>query len=134
MNLRLKRTPGIYLVGFAGARTGAVGRLLSQRLGWNFVDLENDAAFDRLQQTCRSIERGRPSVVALSESAFAEAADRDLALRHGLVFWVDCNLEMPPEREEALRAAFALADVRIAVEAGGDESAADAIAAHPILL
>ena len=33
MILKLKRTPGIYLVGFMGSGKSTIGRLLAERLG-----------------------------------------------------------------------------------------------------
>ena len=36
MILKLKRTPGIYLVGFMGSGKSTVGRLLAERMGWHF--------------------------------------------------------------------------------------------------
>jgi len=35
MNIKLKGTPGIFLVGFMGSGKSTVGRLLAQRLGWD---------------------------------------------------------------------------------------------------
>jgi len=39
---RLKRTPGIYLVGFMGSGKSTIGRRLAQELGWTFADLDQD--------------------------------------------------------------------------------------------
>ena len=40
MNLKLKRTPGIYVVGFMASGKSTVGRHLAHRLGWNFFDTD----------------------------------------------------------------------------------------------
>src|SRR5438034_612816 len=40
MILKLKRTPGIYIVGFMGAGKSTVGRHLAHRLGWSFFDTD----------------------------------------------------------------------------------------------
>ena len=40
--LKLKRTPGIYLVGFMGCGKSTVGHALSEHLGWPFVDLDQE--------------------------------------------------------------------------------------------
>jgi len=42
MNIKLKQTPGIYVVGFMGAGKSTVGRHLAHRVGWSFFD--SDAA------------------------------------------------------------------------------------------
>ena len=42
MNLRLKRTPGIYLVGFMGSGKSTIGRLLAEKIGWPFFDLDQE--------------------------------------------------------------------------------------------
>ena len=42
MNLKLKRTPGIYIVGFMGSGKTTVGRLLAEEIGWRFADLDED--------------------------------------------------------------------------------------------
>jgi len=66
--------PSIFLVGFMGAGKTSVGKALSRRLGWAFVDLD-----DRIEeQAGRSIEE---IFRALGETAFREmehAALRDL--------------------------------------------------------
>jgi shikimate kinase len=175
MNLRLKRTPGIYLVGFMGSGKTTIGRLLAQRLGWKFADLDDEieAAFsvtiaeifatrgepefrrmeaEMLRHHVRSIERGRPHVLALGGGAFAQPENRELALQNGIAFWLDCPFETverrvaptshrplarDPQRFAALyherRAVYALADVRIAIESDDPAVAVEAIAGHPIL-
>ena len=93
MILRLKRTPGIYLVGFMACGKTTIGRLLAGELGWHFVDIDDDiearaktsisAIFDTLGEAefrkleaaaigdrVRLIERGKPTVVALGGGAF----------------------------------------------------------------
>ena len=42
MNLKLKRTPGIYLVGFMGCGKSTVGGALAERLGWSFFDIDSE--------------------------------------------------------------------------------------------
>jgi shikimate kinase len=114
MNLRLKQTPGIYLVGFMGSGKSTVGRHLARRLGWSFFDLDDEieaaertaiahifdtrgeAEFRRIEsemlaQHVRAIERGRAAVVALGGGAFLSAASRELAANHGVTVWLDCD-------------------------------------------
>ena len=49
MHIKLKRTPGLYLAGFMGSGKTTVGRLLADRLGWDFVDM--DAEIEAREQT-----------------------------------------------------------------------------------
>jgi shikimate kinase len=121
MNLRLKRTPGIYLVGFMGSGKSTVGRSLAHRLGWSFFDIDaeieraenlpiseifaarGEAEFRRIEmemvcQHVRWIERGRPAVVALGGGAFAVPATRQLLRDHGVSVWLDCPFETVERR------------------------------------
>jgi shikimate kinase len=116
MLLKLKRTPGIYLVGFMAAGKSTVGRLLADELGWHFCDLDQEieaahgvtiaeifdrrgeAEFRRIEQEqvhqrVREIERGKPMVVALGGGAFAQDANRALLTESGVPIWLDCSLE-----------------------------------------
>ncbi len=121
MNLKLKRTPGIYLVGFMCSGKSTVGRHLAQRLGWNFFDTDDEieaaervtipeifdtrgeAEFRRietaiLRQHVLWIERGRPAVLALGGGAFVEPANRDLLADRGISVWLDCPFEIVKRR------------------------------------
>ena len=53
MKLQLKRTPGIYLVGFMGSGKTTIGKRLADHLGWPFADLDADIE----AQTGMSISR-----------------------------------------------------------------------------
>ncbi len=121
MNLRLKRTPGLYLVGFMGSGKTTIGRLLADRLGWSFFDLDAEieaaeestiaALFDSrgepefrrieselLRRHVRSVECGHPAVLALGGGAFVDAANRDLILQNGIAVWLDCPFEIVQRR------------------------------------
>jgi shikimate kinase len=121
MNLNLKRTPGIYVVGFMAAGKSTVGRHLAHRLGWSFFDTDEEIAaaenstiadifskrgeaeFRRiehqiLRQHVQWIERGRPSVLALGGGAFVEAVNRDLLSNNGISVWLDCPFEIVERR------------------------------------
>ncbi len=121
MNLRLKRTPGIYVVGFMGSGKSTVGRLLAHRLGWSFFDTDHEieaaekttitrifeergeAEFRRieaeiLRQHVRWIERGRPAVLALGGGVFAEPSNRVLLEDNGISVWLDCPFEVLARR------------------------------------
>ena len=121
MILRLKQTPGIYIVGFMGAGKSTVGRHLAHRLGWSFFDTDNEIeaaekstiaeifstrgepAFraiesEVLRQHVRWIERGRPAVLALGGGAFATAENRRLLASNGISIWLDCPFETVKRR------------------------------------
>jgi len=123
MILKLKRTPGIYLVGFMAAGKTTIGRLLAHELGWSFADVDEDIAaaegssiaelFDaRGEQEFRKVEheairkrvgevvRGRPMVVALGGGAFAQQANRDLLEENGVSIWLDCPFPTVSRRIE----------------------------------
>ena len=42
MHVKLKATPGIYLIGFMGCGKTTVGQRLAARLKWDFVDLDDE--------------------------------------------------------------------------------------------
>jgi len=113
MNLKLKRTPGFYLLGFMASGKSTIGRRLSDRLGWNFFDTDHEieaaektaiaqifdtrgeAEFRRieneiLRQHVRWIERGRPAVIALGGGAFLALQNRELLAGNGITIWLDC--------------------------------------------
>jgi shikimate kinase len=117
MNLRLKRTPGLYLVGFMGCGKTTIGRLAAARLGWSFADLDDDieaaegvtitgifagrgeAEFRRIEsealraRVCQ-ISAGRPTVLALGGGAFVQPANYELIEQHGVSVWLDCPLDV----------------------------------------
>jgi shikimate kinase len=121
MNLKLKRTPGIYLVGFMGSGKSTIGRLLAHRLGWSFFD--TDEEIERAEQTAIAqifehrgepefrriesailhqhvawIERGRPSVLALGGGAFIQPENRKALENNGVTVWLDCPFETAARR------------------------------------
>ena len=121
MNLKLKCTPGIYVVGFMASGKSTVGRLLAQRLGWSFVDTDEEieaaegtaiaeifetrgeAEFRRIETAIihrhvRRIGQGSPAVVALGGGAFAEPANRVLLQNNGITVWLDCPFEVVERR------------------------------------
>jgi shikimate kinase len=121
MNLRLKKTPGIYVVGFMAAGKSTVGRALAHRIGWSFFDIDEEIEAaekttiakifetrgevefrrieaDILQRHVRWIERGRPAVLALGGGAFAVPANRDLILDNGVAIWLDCPFDRVQRR------------------------------------
>lgn len=116
MILKLKRTPGIYLTGFMGSGKSTIGRLLADRIGWQFVDLDaeieaaqkmsiveifetrGEAEFRRLErekmgERVRAIECGRPTVLALGGGAIVEPENYALVENNGVTIWLDCPFE-----------------------------------------
>lgn len=121
MDQRLKATPGIYLAGFMGCGKSTVGRLLAQKLGWSFVDLDEE--IERAQgrkiaeifetegqERFREIEAealrdqvcmvrgGRARVVALGGGAYAQQRNRDRLGEGGVVIFLDAPVETLWER------------------------------------
>jgi len=174
MILKLKRTPGIYLVGFMGSGKSTIGRLLADHLGWQFADLDveiesqqkttiaelfdtvGEPEFRRieaaaLRQHVRTIECGRPTVIALGGGAFVQPENFDLLENHGVTIWLDCPLETVKRRvghavhrplardvqkfEElfhARRAAYSKADYRIPISCDDPAVALDEILRLPL--
>jgi shikimate kinase len=116
MHNKLKRTPGLYLTGFMGAGKTTVGRVLAEKLGWDFADLDSiiearegipvaaifaahgEETFRRmetaaLQDLKSSIERGNPTVVALGGGTFPQPVNCELLSHAGISVWLDCSLE-----------------------------------------
>jgi shikimate kinase len=155
MIVKLKRTPGLYLAGFMGCGKTTIGRRVADELGWHFADTDEDieeqehttiseifatrgeAAFRELETEAirnrvRSVERGRPMVVAVGGGAFVSEVNYSLLEEHGVTIWLDCPFEIvcrrlegsedrPLARNQELfarlyemrRAAYAKADYRI---------------------
>jgi shikimate kinase len=174
MILKLKRTPGIYLVGFMACGKTTIGRLLADRLGWRFADLDEEIEtkhattiaeiFDKLGEAefrniesaalrahVHSIERGRPTVVALGGGTFAQPENVAVLEHHGVTIWLDCPLETVQQRVgqashrplardnhhmeklfHARRAAYAQADYRIPIESDDPVAAVEAVLELPL--
>jgi shikimate kinase len=121
MLLKLKRTPGIYLVGFMGCGKSTVGRALADHIGWNFIDLDEEieraqgaaipeifeqkgeAAFREieaaaLRERVKLVDRGRPFVIALGGGAFLSDDNVKTLTRSGVTIWLDCPLDTVERR------------------------------------
>jgi shikimate kinase len=174
MIFKLKITPGIYLTGFMAAGKTTIGRMLADRLGWHFMDLDElietaekatiASIFEtrgeeefrrvehRIMQACvKSIERGRPSVVALGGGTFVEPDNYNLLGNNGITIWLDCPLEVIQRRVAATshrplardlesfaqlyelrRQAYSRADYRIPIESDDPDLAVDAVMRLPL--
>lgn len=124
MILKLKRAPGIYLVGFMACGKSMIGSRLAERLGWVFADIDADIEtgqsmsileiFDirgeeefrkleteALRRRVHMIQAGHPLVVALGGGAFARAANYDLVEDNGVTVWLDCPFSLIRRRVES---------------------------------
>jgi shikimate kinase len=124
MILKLKRTPGIYLVGFMGCGKSTVGRALADELGWSFFDLDDEIEsgagstiseiFDRqgeeifraleasaLAKRVRAVQFGHPQVIALGGGALMSDKNFELVSNHGIVVWLDAPFELIEKRVAA---------------------------------
>ena len=121
MRLKLKRTPGVFLVGFMGTGKSTVGRVLADDVGWKFVDLDDEIErqegltvpqiFDqRGEQAFRDLESamlakfvklvqcGRPHVISLGGGAFLSDHNFTLVTNNGVSVWLDCPLDVVERR------------------------------------
>ena len=121
MILKLKRTPGIYLVGFMGSGKSTIGRRLADELGWWFVDLDADIEaqqgisiaeifdtkgeeeFRRIESAALlsrvlEVENGRPTVAALGGGAYIQPGNMELLEEHGVTIWIDCPFSIVNSR------------------------------------
>src|ERR1700733_14259400 len=124
MILKLKRTPGIYLVGFMGCGKSTVGRALADELGWSFFDIdteiENDAGssigeiFDTqgepmfraleasaLAKRVKAVQSGRPQVIALGGGALMRDENFELIANNGVTVWLDAPFDLIEKRVAA---------------------------------
>jgi shikimate kinase len=116
MHVKLKGSPAFYLVGFMGCGKTTVGRLLANRLKWDFVDLDEEIEreaeakivdiFDKFgEASFRALERkalnrqirharmGMARVVALGGGAFAQASNREAMEAAGVSIWLKSPID-----------------------------------------
>ena len=121
MTLKLKRTPGLYLVGFMASGKSTIGRALADHIGWPFVDIDTEIeshagkritdifsevgepAFRDLETAVlRShishVEIGQPRVMALGGGAFIQDRNWQMIANSGITVWLDCPLEIVRRR------------------------------------
>jgi shikimate kinase len=117
MILKLKQTPGIFLVGFMGCGKSTVGSALADELGWSFYDLDQEIEkaagasiaeiFEQrgesefrtleteiLKKRVYNVRTGRPQVIALGGGTFASEENFALASNHGVTIWLDAPIEV----------------------------------------
>jgi shikimate kinase len=124
MILKLKRTPGIYLVGFMGCGKSTIGRALAEELGWSFCDLDEEierregatigqifeqrgeAAFREaetatLRARVRTVALGQPHVISLGGGALVCEENFSLVSEHGVTVWIDAPFTVIERRVAA---------------------------------
>lgn len=121
MDERLKRTPGLYIAGFMGSGKSSVGRMLADRVGWDFVDVDaeiereekrtitaifeahGEAEFRRIEteairRLVKQVEHGIPAIVALGGGAFVQAENFEMLENNGISLWLDVPFDAIVER------------------------------------
>ncbi len=121
MHLKLKRTPGLYLVGFMASGKTTVGASLARRLGWDFVDIDREIEryegrsiaeifvqdgeevfrqreATALQQYVHQVQSGIPRVLALGGGAFIQERNFQLLKDNGITVWLDCPIDIVHQR------------------------------------
>jgi shikimate kinase len=121
MTLKLKRTPGLYLLGFMASGKTSVGCALAQQLGWSFADVDAEIEreqgisiaeifarygephfrqleADAIRRHVGRIEAGLPWVLALGGGAVIQSANWELIQNNGVSIWLDCPLEIVRRR------------------------------------
>ncbi|MFL6447263.1 MAG: shikimate kinase [Bryobacteraceae bacterium] len=121
VDLTLKRTPGLFLVGFMATGKSTVGRALASELGWRFSDLDSEIEAEQqttisqifatrgeqafraleteaIRKKVRQIQGGHPYVIALGGGAFLQSDNWQLVKNNGHTVWLDCSLERINQR------------------------------------
>jgi shikimate kinase len=121
MTLKLKRTPGLYLVGFMCSGKTTVGRALAEELGWCFIDVDSEIEkhegksirqiflesgeerfreieTDAIRRHVANVEAGSPCVIALGGGSFVQPRNWELIQNNGVTIWLDCTLETVLQR------------------------------------
>lgn len=121
MTLKLKRTPGLYLVGFMASGKSTIGKVLADHLGWPLYDIDADIEreqgksigriFDEHGETAfrdletnmitkrvRMVQAGMPGVIVLGGGAFVQPRNFELLENNGVTVWLDCPLEIVRQR------------------------------------
>jgi shikimate kinase len=107
-----------------GCGKSTVGRALADELGWNFGDLDEDIEQNEnstileifeergepefrnieaavLRERVRSVQHGRPLVLATGGGCFVQPQNADLMNEHGVTIWLDCAWDMVLRRVSA---------------------------------
>jgi shikimate kinase len=103
----------IFLVGFMGSGKSTVGPLVAAKLGWEFIDLDQEIEreqgrpireiFDRQGESefrrietkhLRSLENRASCVIALGGGAFVQEVNLPIVTGLGVSVFLDCRLEV----------------------------------------
>jgi shikimate kinase len=121
MMVKLRRAPGVYLVGFMGSGKSTIGKLLAEELAWRFADLDDDIEarehmpitqifsergepeFRRIEHECLAartadVQNVQPLVLALGGGAFIQEQNRAILKPAGITIWFDCPFELLDRR------------------------------------
>ena len=109
----------VFLIGFMGAGKTTVGRILAERLGFHFIDLDEiieanagrsvraifeelgEDEFRRLEREALEDVRGmKQTVIALGGGAYVSEDNRAIIDQTGKAVWLDCPVEICLERIE----------------------------------
>ncbi|MDZ7637404.1 MAG: shikimate kinase [Bryobacterales bacterium] len=116
MILKLVRTPGVYLIGFMGSGKSTIGRMLADRLGWDFFDLDDDIEhkagksiteiFDAegepvfraieqeaLAERVHLVQSGHAMVLALGGGACISETCMERLANNGVTLYLECDFE-----------------------------------------
>lgn len=110
---RITNGTPIFLVGFMGSGKSTIGRLLARKLGYRFLDTDEEivrstgkqvseifatdgeAEFRRLEfETIAGFTGLRSAVVSLGGGAYVQADNRTAVRQIGFTIWIDCPLEL----------------------------------------
>jgi len=157
-----------------GSGKSTIGRLLAARIGWHFVDLDaeieaaegmtileifetrGEAEFRRVEREklrahVRTVECGRPAILALGGGAIVQPENYALLENNGVTIWLDCPFETVRRRTqpashrplardpvsfaqlyETRRESYARADYRIPIESDDPAVAVEAALRLPL--
>lgn len=121
MTLKLKRTPGLYLLGFMASGKTTIGKAVAKELGWSFADVDmeiereqgtsianifsqhgeprfRELESDAIRRHVARVEAGLPWVIALGGGAIVRPGNWELIENNGVTVWLDCPLEIVRRR------------------------------------
>jgi len=121
MNLKLKRTPGLYLAGFMASGKTTAGRVLAAELGWQFADIDQEIEREQgipisrifhergesffrdletrvIRRHVMQVQSGMPRVIALGGGALIQPKNWQALENNGITIWLDCPLERIRQR------------------------------------